>query len=256
MDSNSKAQITFNPDNAGITLPGADQAVLCLHGFTATPQTFSELARAIHQQTSFHTIAPLLPGHGTVYTDLDEITYKDWITFAQEQYQKLLQSFSQIHLVGLSMGATLCQILSQKYPATTQSISMMAPALRLSSTIDQLRMHIMQYFPQHLLAKIIKQKKESLPGYVSYSQYSVAAVKAAFVLFRYCEKNLQPSHIPCLIQTAENDPVIDPYSSKKIATYYTNIKQVTYPETPHVMVFAKNKQQVFDRIISHIEAYK
>lgn len=255
MLSNSKDLSTVHPDVGGFTLEGRKHAVLCIHGFTATPQTFTELGKEIHEQLGYHVHAPLLSGHGKYAEDLNEVSYKQWIHDVKSEFKTLNKSFSQIHLVGLSMGGTLCQILAQKYPGNIRSISMMAPALRFSNKWEHSPMHIIKFVPKIILNTMIRTKHNKTKGHVSYDHYSMTSVVQVFKLLRYCEKRLQQSSLPCFIQTPTRDQVTDPISSKILKNYYQNCELVFYDDVAHVMVCSHRKEEIFSKIVDWIERH-
>jgi carboxylesterase len=80
--------------------------VLLLHGFSGSPWEVRPLGDALSAR-GFHVHAPLLPGHGSTPEALRFVTWRDWLSAADDALEKLFARFEEVSLAGLSMGALL-----------------------------------------------------------------------------------------------------------------------------------------------------
>ena len=85
---------------------GNRTGVLLVHGFTGSPASMRPWADYLHEQ-GYAVSVPLLPGHGTVWQDLQSTTYDDWYAEAERAFEKLQAECDQVFVAGLSMGACL-----------------------------------------------------------------------------------------------------------------------------------------------------
>jgi carboxylesterase len=255
MASNAKALKDLHPDVAGLVRPGRGQAVLCLHGFTATPHTFTELADRLSQQLGFHIHAPLLPGHGTLCTDLDTVSYKDWIHCAENSLQQLKRKFSNVHVVGLSMGGALAQLLNQQYPNELKSVSLLAPALDFLGELASPKVKAAHVLPKPILRRWILHKKQPTPGSIAYMSSSMAALRELFRLTDHLKQTLKRTQNPMLIQVCQGDPVVDPRSAHTIAAYNPQAKLIEYKNDAHILLLGPQKQEVINQIIAFISQH-
>lgn len=87
---------------------------LLIHGYTGGPYELGPLAEYLEEHTDWHIELPTLPGHGKEL-HLEDITYKDWITAAENTLKQLTSQYDKIYLVGFSMGGMIAAYLAAKY---------------------------------------------------------------------------------------------------------------------------------------------
>jgi len=99
-------------DIAGST----DLGLLVVHGFTSTPGSMLELAQALNTAGGWTAALPLLPAHGTVWTDLNKVRWQDWEAAVEAAYQALAKRCKRVAVIGLSLGGALTLNLATKHP--------------------------------------------------------------------------------------------------------------------------------------------
>jgi len=87
-------------------LDGDKGGCLLLHGFTGSPSEFRPLGKFL-SENGYAVSCPLLPGHGTTIEDLENYTWRDWDTCAQEELLRLRERHEKVFVIGLSMGGAL-----------------------------------------------------------------------------------------------------------------------------------------------------
>lgn len=241
--------------NQGFSLPGKDHAILCIHGYSATPQTFSELGPFLQKQLGYHIHAPVLPGHGGHYKDMDTAGYQDWITCIASALFALKENFKNVHLVGLSMGGTLCHHIAQLHPEAVASLNLMAPGLRFHKPSIHKLMHVIRYLPKPILQKWVRHKPEMHKAHITYPSYSMLSAVIAFNFFHLTEKTSKYSDVPCLIQTPFKDKAVDPISSDMLAEFYATCELLKMKDSGHIMVCAPAKDFIFENILRWIQRH-
>lgn len=86
-------------------VPGADTAVLFLHGIVGTPRHFDSRLPLIHlvpETCSVYSV--LLPGHGGSVEDFSRSTMQQWKEYVWKTFDALAQTHRHIILAGHSMG--------------------------------------------------------------------------------------------------------------------------------------------------------
>jgi carboxylesterase len=83
-----------------------DAAVLLLHGLTGTPVDMHYIREALVAD-GYKVSAPLLPGRGTRPSDMESLSWEDWMSFALAAYDDLARDHDQVIVGGLSAGATM-----------------------------------------------------------------------------------------------------------------------------------------------------
>jgi esterase/lipase len=162
------------PSAKAFTLKGRDEAVLMIHGFTSTPNIFRELAEKVSERFGWEIEIPLLSGHGLTPMSLDSIKKQDWIRDAELGMEKMLIKYSRIHLVGLSLGGTLCAHLATRYPTNVASITLLAPAMFVQGFFIRQLLKIARWFPNKILKPWVVRKSnpQDLLENVAYQEYS------------------------------------------------------------------------------------
>lgn len=104
--------------------------VALFHGFTSGPVSVTGWARAL-DAAGAHVEVPLLPGHGTRWQDLEDVTADDWRATARDTVDRLLAAHDRVVVAGLSMGGTLALDAAAHRPVSGAVI--VNPALRFAS---------------------------------------------------------------------------------------------------------------------------
>ncbi len=106
---------------------GGPVGVLFCHGFTGSPASL----RGWADQTAEagHTVSlPLLPGHGTVWQELNVTSWRDWYDAADAAYRALTEQCERVFVAGLSMGGSLALRLAQHH-TDVAGLMLVNPAL-------------------------------------------------------------------------------------------------------------------------------
>ena len=77
--------------------------VVLVHGFTGSPAAMRPWAEFLNAR-GYSVRVPLLPGHGTKPSDLNEVEWPEWPTKVKAEIAELQKHCSQIFVAGLSMG--------------------------------------------------------------------------------------------------------------------------------------------------------
>ena len=102
-------------DLSPFTHDGSDVGVLVCHGFTGSPQGVRPLAQAF-AAAGYSVRAPLLPGHGTTWQQLNDTTWRHWYAGLESAFVELHARCRVVVAVGLSMGGALVTRLAQLHP--------------------------------------------------------------------------------------------------------------------------------------------
>lgn len=87
---------------------------LLIHGYTGGPYELGPLAEYLDEHTDWHIEVPTLAGHGKEL-HLEDTTFEDWITSAEDALNQLTSKYDEIYLVGFSMGGMIAAYLAAKY---------------------------------------------------------------------------------------------------------------------------------------------
>ena len=91
----------------------SSKAIILFHGYTGSPQDFGTLPEELAEKLDAYVIAPLLPGHGTVVSDLLPIDLEDLFQAAKAAVLEIADNGNrQIVVGGHSLGAYLAMLVA------------------------------------------------------------------------------------------------------------------------------------------------
>src|SRR5699024_10116542 len=88
------------------------------------------LATYLHQQTDWDIKVPTLPGHGETLA-LGNVTHDKWLQAAEDALQSLKEKYTQVYLIGFSMGGMIAAYLAAKFKV--DKLVLLAPAGKIFS---------------------------------------------------------------------------------------------------------------------------
>ncbi len=86
-------------------VPGAENAVLFVHGIVSTPRFFDDFVALIPPDWSVHNL--LLPGHGGTVQDFGRHSAKEWIAHVRASLDELRATHARVYIVAHSLGTLL-----------------------------------------------------------------------------------------------------------------------------------------------------
>lgn len=86
-------------------VPGAESAVLFVHGIVSTPRFFDDFVPLVPPDWSVHNL--LLPGHGGTVQDFGRHTAKEWTAHVRAALDELRASHKRVYIVAHSLGSLL-----------------------------------------------------------------------------------------------------------------------------------------------------
>ncbi len=102
------------------------KAVLLIHGFAGGTYDMESLAWRLQKCLILDVYQFTLPGHG----QKADCTYKDWVKSVEEKVETLIKyGYSDIYVVGHSMGGVLASYVASKYPEI-KKVVLAAPAFK------------------------------------------------------------------------------------------------------------------------------
>jgi len=207
--------------------------VLVLHGFLGNLKTIEYQVQFFRTQ-GFLVEAPSLRGHNTVYTDLDEVKFTDWIEDAESAYKNLLSKANKVFVFGLSMGGALALHLEAQHPEILGGI-LVNHALSLYPNWKLKFLPIIKYFVKYIYSpgSDIKDKTQKN---LAYDYIPTGALLEFLRLISLVKKELPLVTQPQLIFKSIEDHVI-PQDSVEITLKSISSKQKE-------VVFLKNSYHV------------
>ncbi|MCB0309002.1 MAG: alpha/beta fold hydrolase [Bdellovibrionales bacterium] len=225
--------------------------VLLIHGFTGTPAEMRPLASSIHEQMGWTCKGILLNGHGTNVKNLCSVDLKTWIQDIDNEISLLSKSHTNVHLVGLSMGALLCleQVLRPK--CDVKSVVLLAPAFILRGFAKWL-MPVLAHTSLPKVPLLVPKTKLNQPDHIAYNSYDCHGVSQLAKLQSKIKKELRPIQTPTLLIYSSSDETVDPHSGDTIKMFLDNSlsRVIKLENSNHILTLASEKNRVFQETIS------
>lgn len=124
--------------------PGADTAVLFIHGINGTPNHFRDFVELVPAEYSVVNV--LLEGHGKGVGDFARTSMKAWKTQVDSIAQQLLESHGHLLIVGHSMGSLFAIRQAIKHPDKVDGLFLLAVPLKIAIKPRMLRNSMCVYF--------------------------------------------------------------------------------------------------------------
>src|SRR5690606_7077521 len=105
----------------------AATGVLCIHGLTATPQMVRPVAEHL-AGLGYAVSAPLLPGHGRTWQQMNRTRYDDWATAVEVAALELRRDRRHLVVFGVSLGGALATEVTVRHPDLVDGLVLVNPA--------------------------------------------------------------------------------------------------------------------------------
>lgn len=230
---------------------GGPVGVLFCHGFTGSPASLRAWAEAT--AAAGHTVAlPRLPGHGSVWQELNVVTWQDWYDCVDAEYARLAARCDQVFVAGLSMGGSLALRLAQHHPEIVGLI-LVNPAL---GAVD----------PKARLAGLLRHVVRAVPSIGNdiklegvdegaYDMTPVAGVAQLAKLWADVRAVLDLVTCPMLVYRSRTDNVVPASSVETIRRLVSSsdYHEVTLLDSYHVATIDNDAPRIFAGTLDFIE---
>lgn len=230
----------------GYALGSGPVGALFCHGFLSSPQNMRLLAEHLAER-GIAVRAPLMPGHGTTWQDLNKKTTDDWVGAIEGAFHELAAECDEVFLVALSFGAALALDLAARYPDEISGVVTLAGFV---ATKD----------PRRFLAPVIRHLTPSLPGVgndianpelreIVYDRLPTSAAHFMLKQLKKARLGLAAVTAPILVIHSRNDHTVLPFNAEIIYNTVGSIdKELMWLERSyHVITLDHDRNEVFER---------
>jgi carboxylesterase len=240
-------------------LPGAEPyrhqggpvGVLLCHGFTGSPQ--SMLPWAQHLAEAGLTVSvPLLPGHGTVWQDMQVTRWEDWYAEVEREFLALSESCEQVFVFALSMGGSLALRLAALHGPAVAGLVLVNPSVRSDN-------------PAAVLLPVLRHLVPSLPGVaddialegsreIGYDRTPLHAAWSLSRLWKDVQGRLAQVRQPVLLFRSPQDHVVSPANSELVLARIssTDVTERLCERSFHVATLDHDAAEIFGASLDFI----
>ena len=229
-----------DPDLTG----GRRIGVLVSHGFTGSPASVRPWAEHLNA-AGYAVSVPLLPGHGTSWRELNQLTFADWYAEAERAFEKLQSDCDQVFVAGLSMGAFIGLKIAVEKGRDVAGLLLVNPAInseRKDVKLLPVLKRVVPAFPA--IGNDIKK-----PGVDerAYSKTPLKALASLFAEFKAVRPRLAEVTQPVLIFRSREDHVVDPSSGRIIMSTVSSrdLEERILEESYHVATLDNDAETIY-----------
>lgn len=195
-------------------VPGADTAVLFIHGIVGTPNHFRDLIPLVDLVPEDYSVYNvLLDGHGKTVDDFAKTSMKKWHRQVWGIFDELAKSHERVILVSHSMGTLFSIQLAIEHPEKVPFLFLIAVPLRPGIRLMTIR---------NLLCLVFGKLKEEIP--LEAATMQVCGVKTTRKLWKYIkwlprflelffeiyrtESVMKDLSVPCMAYQSQRDELV------------------------------------------------
>jgi carboxylesterase len=234
------------------TSPRGHIGVLLCHGFTASPVSMRRWAEHLSEQ-GYAVSAPLLPGHGTSWQDLNTTTWDDWRVEVERAFEALRDRVDHVFVGGLSMGGGLALRLTADHPDRISGLVLVNPAVG-TNRLDVKLLPVLKYVIASLPGIGNDIKKPGVEEH-GYDRTPLRAADSMLRGYRKLRGDLGQITCPVLIYRSLVDHVVDPSSARVILAEVgsSDVREETLENSFHVATLDNDAETIFEGSTAFIE---
>ncbi|HRW13005.1 MAG TPA: alpha/beta fold hydrolase [Syntrophomonas sp.] len=245
---NSQAQPFYFTGNS-------QQALLFLHGFTASPSEVRVVAEKIHQSIGCSVSGILLPGHGTTPEQLDAVRWPEWYQAVETEIKSLQASFQQVFVGGLSMGGLLALHAGVNLSGLAGVVTINAPIYyhyAVIPLVSDLTGLITPFYHKKGLAEI---KKLENQGRFAYRVMPLKAFHSLNHLRKIVMQEVKELKIPALIVQSMLDESVHSRSAEYLyeKTRPQGARTLLLSQSRHIATMGPQQEIIVQEIVSFME---
>ncbi|MGI6189749.1 MAG: alpha/beta fold hydrolase [Clostridiales bacterium] len=219
---------------------------LLIHGFGGSPEEMNPLAEYLHNE-GITTLSPVLKGHTGRKSDLQGISYKQWIESGKNALTELSRMCKDIFVIGFSMGGLVAASL---------------PYSKQVKGIATLNTPVYPWNPGGILGNLLKDIKKGTFEHLKF--YALSSVRFPFstlIEFLKFLHNAKPKfkdlRCPLFVAQALEDDVVQPKSAVYIHRNAGSISKTLkfYKGSGHLICYSSAASKLFSDVFSFIQGH-
>lgn len=224
-----------------------DAAVLLLHGLFGTPNELHVLGGQL-AAAGYAVRIPLLPGRGVATSELDGLSWEDWMRAAVAEFDALAATHARVAVAGLSAGGTMALDLALRRPAG--ALLLFAAALTLRHRATALAPY---------LWRVVRRWPRATAPVGAPGRFERAPVRAIGELvtgMRRVRAALGLITAPALVAHATGDPLVPVSSAYRIARELGGPVDLLLLEgAGHAITASTHRDRIGAASLAHLRRY-
>lgn len=237
---------------------------MLFHGLTGSPFEMKKYGTRLYK-SGYDVYCYSLPGHGNFADAIETVTYKDWIDFAQNNYDRLRPQYDEFSLSGLCLGAVISVHLAQKNPDVTAVVALSTTLFLDGWTMPWYNFlmplglnTIVRYFytfperePYGIKNESVRKKIAVLMSKtnVAMDNYPLCCVWELLKLSKEVQKDIKMLSCPLLAVHSKEDDLTSVKSARFIFDNCSSTKKeyIELENSYHMVLYDFERELVFDK---------
>ncbi|WP_426998938.1 alpha/beta hydrolase [Pseudarthrobacter sp. N5] len=225
--------------------PNSRTGIAICHGFTGSPLSVLPWARYLADQ-GFAVSVPLLPGHGTDWTQLAGSSWHEWHDGFDRAYLELAARTDETFVAGLSMGGAIALLTASRHPVS--GVTVVNPGLSFYDRRVRI-IGILKYFQRTTTPVQEDNPTSAITQDGDYSRTPLTSVHQLKKLFNAAIRGLPQVKAPVLVFKSTFDAVVPPSSVDLIRERLgsSGLEVLPLPNSGHVATLDVDAPEIFGR---------
>jgi carboxylesterase len=227
--------------------------VLLVHGFTGSPASMRPWGEFLHSK-GYTVRVPLLPGHGTVPEDLNQVKWQEWPTKVEYELNQLRKSCDVIFLIGLSMGGGTILNVAASYNDSITGLVLVNPMIHLKGVPVELAFFLSRF--QKMRSSVGDDIKR--PGITEwgYDALPTRGIHQLLKMLRVTRRNLKNVTVPVQLFHSVEDHTLPVTNTEIILSQISssNKTRIELVNSYHVATMDYDQELIFQNSLTFIES--
>jgi carboxylesterase len=222
--------------------------VLLCHGFTGSPQSMRPWGEHL-AAAGFGVRLPRLPGHGTVWKDMQVTRWDDWYAEVDRAFAELRARYDRVFVMGLSMGGTLALRLAQRHGADVAGLVLVNPSVKADKAAIKF-VPVLKWLVPTVPGISGSVKKEGSVE-LAYDRVPLKSLDSFARAWKVVQADLPKVTQPVLLLHSTVDPAVHPSNSAVILARIssTDVAERVLEDSYHVATIDNDAQRIFDESV-------
>lgn len=216
---------------------------LLIHSFTGCPAEMRLLGEKL-KDNGYTVKGVKLKGHGTSIEDMENSSWTEWLTSAEEDLLYLKSKCDKVVILGLSMGAIIALNLASKHDVAGV-VSLSAPIKIVDKRVYYAS--VLKFFQKY----IVKEQKDLDPDVkdysIGYDRTPLVCIPHLVRLIRKTRRRFKKIKCPTLIIHSKDDNTVEYMSADIILNKIrASFKKLVFLKNGgHAITIGKEREKVF-----------
>lgn len=239
---------------------GRAPCVIVFHGFTGTTSEIKPIVDRLADR-GYAVHAPLLPGHGSTPSRLQDATFDQWVAAMKREVVAAQERHGRFVLCGFSLGSLIALELAAEAPSGLLGLALLGNAVTLSAPLraalgffDRRAWTLPDWYLLRLSSADIRDRQQR-KHLASYDRDPLRAALEVYRAGRRVEPRLSRVTCPTLVIHGGKDRVCPPANVRLVAQALgtEHVETKIYPASAHLVAVDVDRADVAADVATFVD---